>query len=137
MERLKLLRRQISDFIFGGDKSAEVIRFLFVGTSNTVFSYLIYLTGLWLGATPVWAYSASYLAGLVFTYFLNLKVTFRQRHHWRKMLLYPLVYAAQYAIGLVALQFFISLGVAAEFAGLLILPLTVPLGFVLSRLFLR
>ncbi len=115
----------------------EFIRFLVVGGTNTFSTYLIYLVVLWLGATPVWSYNISYAFGILISYFLNLKVTFRGRHSTKKMLLFPLVYGVQYTVGLIALKGFLYLEVPAEFAGLLIIPIVVPITFLLSRILLR
>ena len=115
----------------------EIARFLVVGGVNTGGSYLIYLTALWSGVPPIWAYNISYAVGIVISYLLNLKFTFRKTHTAKKMLLFPLVYLIQYSIGLFALKGFLLLGVAAELAGLLIIPLTVPVTFLCAKFFLR
>ena len=115
----------------------EFARFLAVGGANTGGGYLIYLAALWSGATPVWAYNISYAAGVVISYLLNLKFTFRKTHSAKRMFLFPLTYLAQYTIGLFALKGFLHLGVSAEFAGLLIIPITVPITFLCARFFLK
>ena len=131
------LRRQIAVLVFDGSKRMEFVRFLFVGGSGTVLSYSVYLAGLWFGATPVWAFNISFVFSVCYSYCVHLKVTFRQKHHWRKMALFPLNVAMHYVVGLVSLQFFISQGVPAEYAGLLILPFSALLSFFFSRLLLR
>lgn len=115
----------------------EFARFLVVGGANTLVSYLFYLAVLWLGDSPLLAYNFSYALGIVVSYFLSLKVAFRRKHTTKKMLLFPLAYAVQYAVGFGGLKIFLSFGMPAELAGLLIIPLTVPVTFLCAKFFLK
>lgn len=124
-------------FLVSAGMGAQFARFFIVGGINTALTYGIYLAILWLGATPVYAYSIGYIIGIIVSYVLNLKVTFQRAHSLRKMLFFPLVYVAQYCIGLFALHLFLSWGVVAEIAGLLILPITVPITFLFTRILLK
>lgn len=133
----RLVARVMARVAPAGTKRAEFVRYLFVGGTNTVITYLIYLAGLLAGLAPLWAYNISFAAGVCLSYVLNLKFTFRQKHHWKKMLKFPLVYLVQYIVGAAALEFFLQLGFSAPAAGLLIIPLVIPVTFVLARVFLR
>ena len=117
--------------------TTEFARFLVVGGINTGGGYVLYLAVLWLGASPVWAYNISYVIGILASYLLNLKFTFRRTHSNKKMLLYPLVYVVQYVVGLLGLYGFLALGVTPELAGLFIIPLTVPITFFCARFFIN
>lgn len=115
----------------------EFGRFIMVGGINTGGGYLLYLGVLWAGASPVLAYNISYFIGIGVAYLLHLKITFRQSHSGKKMLLFPLVYVVQYTVGLFSLKGFLGLGISPEIAGLLIIPLTVPVTFLMTRWLLR
>ena len=136
---MKLLNnwRFYKNNITRGGMSAESIRFLFVGGVNTGGGYVFYLLLLWLGTSPVWSYSISYAVGLVVSYYLHLKVTFRTNHSFKKILLFPLVNIARYITGLLILKVALSFGMAAEWAGLLVIIITVPIYFFCARFVLR
>lgn len=115
----------------------EFARYVVVGSANTTLTYLIYLAGLWAGATPTVAYTISFVAGIFTSYCLNLKITFRRIHSWRKFLGFPLVYLVQYVAGLALLKILIHWGVSPALAGLLIVPALVPITFALMRVILK
>jgi putative flippase GtrA len=116
--------------------SSPFVRFLVGGAANTAIGYLLYLA-----AARVmdyrWAYTTSYLLGIGISYLINSLYVFRQPLSWRRLLAFPAVYALQYAAGLALLWLFVSrLGIHKEYAPLLVVPLTIPLTFVASRLVL-
>lgn len=115
----------------------EFIRFLLVGSINTVSTYIIYLLALWISTSAILAYNISYMLGIGISYCLNLKITFKKKHSLIKMLSFPLVYVVQYVVGLIALKFFLSWGINAELAGLFIIPIIVPITFIFSRFILQ
>lgn len=115
----------------------EVSRFLFAGALNTALTYAIYLLLLPLASYLV-AYSAAYLAGIVISYLLNTEYVFRVRRSMRGAALYPLIYVAQYLIGLAALDVAIRyLGISKSLALLASLIVTVPTTYLLARTLLR
>ncbi len=117
--------------------SGETARFLIAGGINTGATYLIYLVAYWIGGSPLWAFNIAFVCGILLSYALHLKVTFRATHSNRKLAKYPLVYLVQYILGVAFLEFWLWLGIPAEIAGLLTVPILVPVTFVMTRYILR
>ena len=109
------------------------IRFLASGAVNTILSYLLYLLLLrWLDYLP--AYTLAYAAGIALAYALNLRFVFKAQHSWRKLVIFPLIYATQYCLGASVLHLAVSrISVPREFALLVSIAATVPVTFLLSR----
>ena len=118
--------------------AAQAVRFLLWGALNTGVTYVIYLL-LLPTLDYVRAYAAAYLAGIVMSYGLNVRFVFRVPPRWQTLLLFPLVYLAQYLFGLAVLYLAVEkLAIPREFALLASIALSIPLTFMLSRtLFLR
>jgi putative flippase GtrA len=116
---------------------SEALRFLIAGAINTAVTYVIYLALLTpLGYTL--AYTVAYIAGIALAYTLNTRFVFRVRQRVREMLLFPLVYAFQYLIGVVTLQLAINqLGIPQKLALLASIGVTIPVTFLLSRFVLK
>lgn len=115
----------------------EFVKFLLVGASNTVFSYLLYLLLLlWLSYMP--AYSISYGVSILSSYYLNVRFVFRERVSLTSFLQFPLVYIVQYSLGagtlwLLAGKFAIPPSVAM--IGVIII--TIPVTFIMSRFIIK
>jgi len=116
---------------------SEFLRFLMVGGLQTVLSYLFFLLLIeWL-AYPV-AYSLTYCAGIVLSYFLHVLFVFRERVRLPTFLKFPLVYLAQYLVGLVLLWLFVDLlQLAPAWAMVAVIALTIPITFLASRLVIK
>ncbi len=117
--------------------SGETARFLIAGGINTGVTYLIYLVAYWIGGSPLWAFNIAFVCGILLSYALHLKVTFRASHTHRKLVKYPLAYLVQYILGVGFLELWLWLGIPAEIAGLLTVPILVPVTFVMTRYILR
>ncbi|NOU00020.1 MAG: GtrA family protein [Gallionella sp.] len=111
----------------------EFPRFLLVGASNTVFSFLLYYWLLdYLGYLP--AYAVAYCAGIVFSYFLNVRFVFKQPVSFIGFLKFPLVYIIQYALGAAALWLLVGLmGMSPVIAMVGVIVITLPVTFLASR----
>ncbi len=118
-------------------RSTEPLRFLVAAALNTIGTYLLYL--LCLLVMPYWAaYTLSYVAGILISYFMNTVFVFRSAVRWSRLGVYPIVYVAQYAIGLVTLRFLIQeLAISPRLAPILVAMVTIPITFVLSRTVLK
>lgn len=111
----------------------EVARFLVAGLATTVFSYAVYL-GLLALLSYMLAYVICYLAGIVFSYFINTYFVFGQRFRWKAFVKFPLVYAAQLAINMVVVWLAVDqFGMRKEFAPLIAIVLSIPVTYLLSR----
>lgn len=116
---------------------AEAGRFLIGGIINTILSLAVYYV-LQLYLPYQAAYAAAWVFGVAISYRVNLTYVFRARHSRVKALVFPLVYAVQYATGALLLAVLVEwLGVPKEVAPLGVVVVTIPLTFALSRYVLR
>lgn len=115
---------------------AEFARFLLVGATNTLFSYLLYV--LLLRAMPyIAAYTLSYGAGIVLSYFLNVQFVFRKRAGLASFLKFPLVYLIQYGLGALVLWLLVGAGISPTLSMLGVIIVTIPVTFLSSRFVLK
>ena len=127
------MRKRLSDAL-GNEK----IRFLLAGASTTLASYALYLLLLATAMRADAAYAISYVAGYVWSYLVNSRWVFRAPMGWRSFLRYPLVYLAQAAAAFLLFKFLVDFaGIPAAWAPLVIVALTVPLTYVISRAVIR
>jgi putative flippase GtrA len=111
----------------------EFLRFLVAGAVNTVLTYALYLMLLQPLGYAV-AYAIAYALGIVLSYVLNARFVFHAPLRLHDFLRFPLVYVAQYALGATALWVLVErAGVREEWALAIVIALTVPLVFGLSR----
>jgi phosphoglycerol transferase len=111
----------------------EAVRFLLGGVSTTLVSYAVYLLLLPHLAYLV-AYAIAYATGIAWSYFANTLFVFRRKPSVKRALAFPLVYAAQYAVGSVLLVVLIDrLRIPAQLGPLLVVILTLPLTYIASR----
>ncbi len=126
---------------------AEFTRFLLVGATNTLFSYLLYLLLLFalpyvVGSTGradyIAAYTLSYCAGVVLSYFLNTHFVFRKTPSLSSFLKFPFVYLIQYGLGALVLGLLVEqVGIDKKWAGALVSIVTIPVTFLASRFVLK
>ena len=108
-----------------------------MGGVNSGLTYGLYLLLLLVGGYA-FAYTCSYVAGIFLSYYLNARFVFRERLSIAKALKYPTVYLVQYLLGLVLLYFLIeTFHVNKKIAPLIIVVVTIPATFVLSRYIIR
>jgi putative flippase GtrA len=114
----------------------QFTRYVITGGINTAVTYALLVAALhWLHYAV--AYTLVYLAGIGLAYWLQSRFVFRVPLAWRKALRFPLVYVAQYLLGLVALALLSRwTDLPPSRSALVVVALTVPAGFVLSRLLL-
>jgi putative flippase GtrA len=114
-----------------------VLRFVIVGILNTVVGYGSYLLILNWFSYEV-AYGMGYVLGIAVSYVLNALFVFREPLRPRSAIFYPFVYFVQFLLGLVLLRLLIELlFVSPRLAPMLVIVLTMPVTFLLSRIIIR
>jgi putative flippase GtrA len=118
-------------------KQHSFIRFLVAGSLNTLATYFIYLLALFFLPYP-WAYSLSYLSGILISFVLNTKYVFQIQLNLRKVFRYGLFYIVSYLLGLELLIFLIELVlISPKFASLGVILFMVPFNYVCMRFILK
>lgn len=103
------------------------------GGLNTAVTYVFYLRLASLMHFQL-AYLFSYLAGIAFAYFLNLRLVFAARSSRRKALLYPFIYFAQYVLGAALMQLLVGvLELSSTLAPLLVVIILLPATYYLNK----
>lgn len=111
----------------------EGVRFVLAGIVNTLFSYLLYL-GLILIFPYLVAYTLAYILGISFAYSVNTWWVFGQPWSWVKLCQFPIVYLIQYLVNIILLHGLIEkLEMNKQLAPLIVIVLTLPITFLLSR----
>jgi putative flippase GtrA len=111
-------------------------KFIAAGAVNTVASYVLFLSACLI--VPYWAaYTIAYAAGIALSYFLNARYVFAARMGIRSAAAFPLVYVAQYLLGLGLLALLVGrFAITPPLAALAAVIVTAPLSFVLARVLL-
>ncbi len=116
--------------------SAEFIRFLISGTTVTVVSIAVYQIALFLVGEYA-AFAISFVIGNIYSAWINSRFTFGSRLTWAKLALYLLAAAGLYLMGNAVLYVIIEqLGIHERLAIFVLIPIMVPLNFLVSRIVL-
>jgi putative flippase GtrA len=109
-------------------------RFLLTGGLNTGLTYVLYL--ILLSALPyIWSYSISYVCGIVQAFVLSRFFVFKEHQGVKSVLLFPLIYVVQYAVGILVVWFWVKKLLLPEYlAPLAAIALSLPLTYVLTKL---
>jgi len=115
--------------IMGG----EFTRFLLVGATNTLLSYLLYLLLLEFFAYLL-AYSIAYCIGIAISYLLNVYFVFNKRPSVASFVKFPIVYIVQYGLGAGMLWLLVDrAGMSPVIAMIGVIIVTIPVTFLASR----
>lgn len=113
--------------------SSSFFRFLLSGGLNTLITYGIYLVLLVILPYQL-SYTLAYVSGIFISYGLNRAFVFRSHNGLSSVLLFPLVYLVQYCAGILVLWVSVAkLGIDEVIAPVIVIIVTVPLTFVLTR----
>lgn len=112
----------------------DFARFLVSGGFNTALTYGVYL--LLLNVVPYKiSYTIAYISGILLAYILNRFFVFKSHNGIKSILLFPLIYLAQYVVSLLILWVWVEqLGFDDRLAPLVAIAITVPMTFILSKL---
>jgi putative flippase GtrA len=124
-----LIAVKISDLM-----EIKFFRFLLTGGLNTGITYALYLV--LLSVFPyTWAYSISYVCGIVFAFVMSRFFVFKEHQGVKSILFFPLVYVAQYVLGMFVVWFWVKqLSLPEYLAPLAAIILSLPLTYVLTKL---
>jgi putative flippase GtrA len=115
----------------------EFGRFLVAGGVNTAFSFSLYFLFNQFVHYQL-AYWLAFVGGILFSFWLNSRWVFRAAMNWKTFLAFPLVYLFQYGFGAAMLHILVEiLGMSEWWSPLLVIALSVPVTFVLSRFVLK
>lgn len=116
---------------------SEFFRFLLVGASNTVLSWVLF--ALLVQFMPyLAAYTLAYVLSIVNSYFLNVCFVFKERISVTAFLKFPVVYMLQYALGALLMWLLAEqAGMRAEIAMMIVIFLTSPVTFLMSRIIIK
>ncbi len=116
---------------------SQFIKFIGVGSINTIVTYLLYLLLLFVATYRI-SYTIAYIFGIGFSYWLNLKLVFREKGSRGKIVLFPLVYLVQYILGMIILYITIDkFDLPEEIAPILVVLMTIPLTFILTKIIME
>ncbi len=113
----------------------KILKFLLVGCVNTSSSFLSFILLNELISYRL-AFFASYVVGIVTSYFLNGKWTFSAKLSIRSFFLYPLVYIVQLLAGWVGLECSVQYLKLSELVSYIVsLLFSIPIGFISVKWF--
>lgn len=114
-------------------KYSSFLKFLLAGGINTGVTYAIYL--LFLPALGYrLSYGIAYLTGIVISFFLNKNFVFREDRGLRSILLFPLVYVAQYCFNYAIIWVWVeALKLPTTLAPLVAVALAVPVTYLITH----
>lgn len=122
---MKNLLKRLHEFSFA--------RFLASGAFNTLVTYALYLILLNITSYKA-SYTITYIFGILLSYILNRHFVFKSTAGSRSILLYPLVYLAQYLVSMGVLWLWIDhLHFNEKAAPLIAIIITIPLTYLLSK----
>lgn len=111
----------------------EFVRFLLVGASNTLLSWGLFVVLVRFMPYTA-AYTLAYVLGIINSYFLNVCFVFKGRISLSTFLKFPLVYIVQYLLGVLLMYLLVGqMGVPPEFAMAVVIGLTIPISYLLSK----
>ncbi|MGY2438960.1 GtrA family protein [Pseudomonas sp. SDO52101_S400] len=115
----------------------DLVKFVIGGGINTAFTYALYF-GLQVILPYQIAYALAFAVGIVFSYWFNSTIVFNTPVSWKGFMAFPLVYLIQYLLSAIILGFVVELlGINQLFAPLIVILITVPITFLLTRWLLR
>ncbi len=115
----------------------EYTSFLICGGLNTLLTYAVYALCLLFWPYKL-SYSLSYVSGIFISYYLNSRFVFQEKVSLGKFLQYPLVYLAQYLLGIAILHLCIEyLHISEWLAPFIVIVLSLPVTFVLSKFIIK
>ena len=118
-------------------KSIQFRKFIIAGVLNALLTYTLYVLLATYYRYEI-AYGLSYAAGIVISYLLNARYVFNEKYTLKTFFRYPLVYVFQYLLCFVMLYVLVEvMSLDKYLAPLIVIVLSIPFTFILSRFMLR
>ncbi|KJZ18635.1 GtrA family protein [Loktanella sp. S4079] len=111
----------------------QLIRFGLVGLANTIFSYGVYATGVYLGLAYYIASLVALLVGIVVSFFMQGRLVFRAQLSGR-FSSFLVMWGLLYLLNIGLIRLFVTFGMDYYFAGLLAAVPVVVTSFILQKL---
>lgn len=109
-----------------------MIRFAIVGVLVTAIHYGVYwLLQLVMNVNIAW--TAGYIAGFIFNYYMSAYYIFRKKTSAKNGAGFSLAHIVNYLLQMVLLNFFIWIGMSAELAPVGVYAVSIPVNFLLVR----
>ena len=110
----------------------EMIRFAIVGTLVTAIHYGVYwLLQLVMNVNIAW--TAGYIAGFIFNYYMSAYYIFRKKTSVKNGAGFGVAHIVNYLLQMALLNFFIRIGLSAEMAPVGVYAVSIPVNFLLVR----
>lgn len=110
--------------------SLRFIKFCAVGGANVAVDFLCYTSGIWLGLSPYFSRTLSWITAAVFSYTVNKRWTFKAEDKgFAPFLRFCAVNALSLSLGLVLLFVFKSLGAGDSLGFVLTVPFTMVVNY--------
>lgn len=116
----------------GGQGMLQILKFLIAGATNTAFSYMVYAVALTCGAHYATAYLLGLTLGIPFGFLTQGKLVFGNASAGR-FLRFVALWVGLYFFNVGCIRAFLALGFDAYLAGLLAIPPTTILSFLLQK----
>ena len=108
-------------------------KYIIGGVFNTLITYLVYIF-LLIFSSYLIAFTASFLLGIIFSYFINSRLVFERNLDFKGALVYPIFYLFYYILNFGFLYFFVEVASFPEEIGpILVLPIIVPIMFIINK----
>ncbi len=116
----------------------KFLTFAIIGGFNTFFSQALYIFFVTLIAlSPGTSSILGDVISMVFSYFLNMHFTYRQKPTLKTAMAFPLSYVPGFIINYVCTVAAVAIGVPEVFAKLVSLPITVPVNFLCMNVIVK
>ena len=118
------MKKESKEFFANKEAIGEMIRFAIVGT-------LVWLLQLVMNVNIAW--TAGYIAGFIFNYYMSAYYIFRKKTSAKNGAGFSLAHIVNYLLQMVLLNFFIWIGMSAELAPVGVYAVSIPVNFLLVR----
>lgn len=112
-------------------------RFILVGATTTLVTYLIYIIFLFF-FNYLLAYTVSFILGILLSYYLNSSIVFHSKMAIFKALLFSIIYVLQFLLGITFLYIIVKhLDFDKRIAPIVIVFITIPINYILNKRILK